>query len=232
MLAVIVNTIAIVLGSMIGLLFQAGIPKRVSDTMVQAMGLCTIIIGLQGVLVESHILLMILALAIGTMIGSFMDWEGHVRTWSERLLAHFVGQGQAARIANAFVTGCLIMNVGAMVIVGPLQAGLLGDYDMLYTKSMLDFVIAIMLTALMGIGVMASAIMTLLIQGGIEIFATSLVAILSDQMIGEISCVGSLIIVAVGINMMKLKELNVLNFVPALFVAPILVALGNYLGLL
>ena len=214
MLAVIVNTLAIVLGSMIGLLFQAGIPKRVSDTMVQAMGLCTIIIGLQGVLVESHILLMILALAIGTMIGSFMDWEGHVRAWSERLLARFVGQGQAARIANAFVTGCLIMNVGAMVIVGPLQAGLLGDYD------------------IMGIGVMASAIMTLLIQGGIEIFATSLVVILSDQMIGEISCVGSLIIVAVGINMMKLKELNVLNFVPALFVAPILVALGNYLGLL
>lgn len=97
---------------------------------------------------------------------------------------------------------------------------------------MLDFVIAIMLTAVMGIGVMASAIMTLLIQGGLEIFATSLVVILSDQMIGEISCVGSLIIVAVGINMMKLKELNVLNFVPALFVAPILVALGNYLGLL
>lgn len=75
MLAVIVNTIAIVLGSLIGLFFQAGIPKRVSDAMVQAMGLCTIIIGLQGVLVESHILLMILALAIGTMTGSFMDWE-------------------------------------------------------------------------------------------------------------------------------------------------------------
>lgn len=232
MIAVLINTIAIIIGSFLGLLFRAGIPQRVSDTMVQGLGLCTILIGLQGALREGHVLVTILSIAIGILWGSYSDWDGHVSAWSERLMARFVGQGQAAKVANAFVTGCLIMNVGAMVIVGPLQAGMLGSYDMLYTKSLLDFVIAIMLTAVMGIGVMASAIVTFLFQGAIELFASSIASVLSDQMIQEIACVGNLIIVAVGINMMKIKDIKVLNFVPALLVAPILVWLGTLLGCL
>ena len=115
---------------------------------------------------KKHILILIVSVVIGILIGEWGDWDGHVNRWAEKVTSRYTKSGDAAGIANAFITSCLIMNVGAMVIVGSLAAGLAEDYTMLYTKSLLDFVSGIMLSAAMGIGVMGSAVFTLVFQGG------------------------------------------------------------------
>lgn len=229
--AVLLNTIAIILGSAIGLLFRRGLPKPLTDVIMEALGLCTVVIGIQGVLAETNILIMILSAVIGVFIGEAMDWDGHINRFAERVTGRFSGKGEAASIASAFVTSCLIMNVGAMVIVGSLDAGLRQNYSILYTKSLLDFVSGIMLSAAMGIGVMGSALFTLVFQGGIVLFAEFLAPYATDALVNELSATGSLLILAIGLNMIGVTKFKVLNYVPALLVVPFAMELMALLGL-
>lgn len=187
---------------------------------MQALGICTVLIGIQGAVSEKHVLLLIISVVIGVIIGEWGDWDGHVNRWAEKVTVACTKSGDAAGIANAFVTSCLIMNVGAMVIVGSLAAGLAEDYTMLYTKSLLDFVSGIMLSAAMGIGVMGSAVFTLIFQGGIVLLARYIAPFCSPLLIEELSHTGSLLILAIGLNMIGLTKFKVLNYVPALLVIP------------
>ena len=187
---------------------------------MQALGICTVLIGIQGAVSEKHVLLLIISVVIGVIIGEWGDWDGHVNRWAEKVTVACTKSGDAAGIANAFVTSCLIMNVGAMVIVGSLAAGLAEDYTMLYTKSLLDFVSGIMLSAAMGIGVMGSAVFTLIFQGGIVLLAQYIAPFCSPLLIEELSHTGSLLILAIGLNMIGLTKFKVLNYVPALLVIP------------
>lgn len=187
---------------------------------MQALGICTVLIGIQGAVSEKHVLLLIISVVIGVIIGEWGDWDGHVNRWAEKVTVACTKSGDAAGIANAFVTSCLIMNVGAMVIVGSLAAGLAEDYTMLYTKSLLDFVSGIMLSAAMGIGVMGSAAFTLIFQGGIVLLAQYIAPFCSPLLIEELSHTGSLLILAIGLNMIGLTKFKVLNYVPALLVIP------------
>ncbi|MCI7613704.1 MAG: DUF554 domain-containing protein [Selenomonadaceae bacterium] len=221
MFAVIVNTLAIVAGSLIGLLLRRGLPERLTGALMQGLGLCTVLIGVQGAIQESNILVMIVSVVLGILIGEAVDADGHVNRFTERLLSRFAGGGgESGRLANAFVTSCLIMNVGAMVIVGSLDAGLRADYAMLYTKSLLDFISGIMLTAAMGIGVMGSAVFTLLFQGGIVLLAEFIAPFVSDYIVQEMACTGCLIILALGLNILELTKIKVINYLPALAVVP------------
>ncbi|MBO5993134.1 MAG: DUF554 family protein, partial [Acidaminococcaceae bacterium] len=147
MFAVIVNTITILIGSSIGLLLRKGLPESISDAMMKGLGLCTIVIGLQGTIEEENILVLILSTIIGIIIGEWLDVDGRINRGAERLTSRFAGAGDGAKIAQAFVTPCLIMNVGAMTIVGSLDAGLRGNFGMLYTKSLLDLIAGIPMAA-------------------------------------------------------------------------------------
>ena len=220
MFAVIVNTLAIAIASLIGLGLRRGMTKNITDAVMQALGICTVLIGIQGAVSEKHVLLLIISVVIGVIIGEWGDWDGHVNRWAEKVTVACTKSGDAAGIANAFVTSCLIMNVGAMVIVGSLVAGLAEDYTMLYTKSLLDFVSGIMLSAAMGIGVMGSAVFTLIFQGGIVLLAQYIAPFCSPLLIEELSHTGSLLILAIGLNMIGLTKFKVLNYVPALLVIP------------
>lgn len=187
---------------------------------MRALGICTVLIGIQGAVSEKHVLLLIISVVIGVIIGEWGDWDGHVNRWAEKVTVACTKSGDAAGIANAFVTSCLIMNVGAMVIVGSLAAGMAEDYTMLYTKSLLDFVSGIMLSAAMGIGVMGSAVFTLIFQGGIVLLAQYIAPFCSPLLIEELSHTGSLLILAIGLNMIGFTKFKVLNYVPALLVIP------------
>ncbi len=222
MFAVIVNTLAIILGTTVGLLLRRGIPRHISEAIMKALGLCTVIIGIQGAVAEERILLMIVACVLGVLIGEWLDWEGHVNRFTERITSRFAGQGEGAKMANAFVTSCLIMNVGAMVIVGSLNAGLSADYTLLYTKSLLDLVSGTIMGAAMGVGVMGSALFTLLFQGGIVLFAEWLAPFISPELIKEVACTGSLLILAIGFNMLEITKFKVINYLPALVMVPVL----------
>ena len=192
---------------------------------MQALGICTVVIGAQGAVAEPNILIMIVSAVIGVFIGEWLDLDGRINRFTERLTSRFAGEGEGARIANAFITSCLIMNVGAMVIVGSLNAGLRADFAMLYTKSLLDFIAGIMMAAVMGIGVMGSGLFTLFFQGGIVLLAQYIAPFLSDQLITEVSCTGSLLILALGLNMLEVTKIKVLNYLPALAVVPVVVTL-------
>ena len=217
MWAVIVNTIAIIAGTTVGLLLRRGLPDSITDAVMKALGLCTIVIGIQGAIVEQNILLLIVATVIGVAIGEAGDIDGHVNRWTEKLTSRFTGAGEGAKVANAFITSCLIMNVGAMTIV---DAGLVGDFDMLYTKSLLDFVAGIMMGAALGVGVYGSAAFTLVFQGAIVLTAGFVAPFASDVLISELSTCGSIMILALGLNMVDLTKFKVLNYLPALIVVP------------
>ena len=204
-------------------MLKKGIPEKVSQAIMEALGVCTLVIGIQGTAAEPNILIMIISVVIGVLIGELFDLDGNINRFTEKITSRFAGKGEGAKIANAFVTSCLIMNVGAMVIVGSLNAGLRADYAMLYTKSLLDFVAGIMMAAVMGIGVMGSGIFTLLFQGSIVILAEYIAPFLSDQIVTEISCTGSLLILALGLNMIGLTKIKVLNYLPALIIVPLAV---------
>ncbi len=232
MFAVIVNTLAIVAGSLIGLLLRKGLPERLTNALMQGLGLCTVLIGVQGAAKESNILIMIISIVLGLLVGEACDADGHVNRFTERLMSRFAkGSGEADRIASAFVTSCLIMNVGAMVIVGSLDAGLRADYTMLYTKSLLDFISGIMMTAAMGIGVMGSAVFTLVFQGAIVLLAEFVAPFVSDYIIQEMSCTGCLIILALGLNMLELTKIKVINYLPALVAVPLVAYAARALGM-
>ena len=220
MFAVIVNSAAIVLGCLIGLFLRRGIPKGIADALMQGLGVCTVVIGIQGAVQEQNILVMVVAVVVGIFIGEATDLDGRVNGFAERAASRFSGSGEGARIAHAFVASCLIMNVGAMVIVGSLNAGLQGDFAMLYTKSLLDFISGIMMSAVMGVGVMGSAGFTLLFQGGIVLLANYIAPYLSDAIIAELNSTGCLIILALGLNMVGITKLKVINYLPALAIVP------------
>ena len=226
MFAVIVNTITILIGASIGLLLRKGLPESVSDVMMKGLGLCTIVIGLQGMIEEENILVLILSTIIGIVIGELLDVDGHINRVAERLTSRFAGKGEGAKIAQAFVTSCLIMNVGAMTIVGSLDAGLRGNFGMLYTKSLLDLISA----AAMGVGVMGSALFTLVFQGGIVLLAEYIAPYLSETLIKELICTGSLMILAIGFNLLGVTKLKVLNYLPGLLVVPLALKLMQALG--
>ena len=243
MFAVIVNTIAIIVGTLIGLLIRRGISDRLTQAVMQALGLCTVIIGVHGAIQTNNILIMIISVAVGVGIGEYFDIDKKINSSTERLLNRFVknrnqdaqskkSEGTSAqKITEAFITSCLIMNVGAMVIVGSLDAGLSENYTMLYTKSLLDFISGIMLGAIMGIGVLGSAAFTLIFQGAIVLCAQLIAPFMSDLLISELSVTGCALILAIGLNMLKITSLKVLNYIPALLIVPLAIKIVDVFGI-
>lgn len=232
MFAVIVNTIAIIIGTCVCLLVKKGIPKEISSNILKALGVCTVIIGVQGAIQTSNILILILSIALGVFVGEFFNFEGKVNRFSQNLLGKIAkGENSVSKITEAFITSCLIMNVGAMVIVGSLDAGLRENYSMLYTKSLLDLISGIMLAATMGAGVFGSAAFTLIFQGTIVLLSKYISPYMSEFLIGEISSTGCAIILALGFNMIGITQFKVINYIPALLMVPLSIFIIDLLPL-
>ena len=216
MLGVIVNTIAVLIGSTIGLFCKKGIPEKFSDAVMKGIALCTIYIGISGALKGEDTIVLILSVVIGAFIGTALDIDGFIEGIGEKLQGKFGG----SRIAEGFMTASLLFCIGAMTIVGSLNAGL-GDNEMLYTKSVLDFISSIMLTVSLGIGVMFSGAFVLVFQGAIALLASLLMPVLTTPLINEMICAGSLLIIGMGLNMLGATKIKVANYMPAIFLAPV-----------
>lgn len=223
MIGVIVNAAAVIVGSIVGLLFKKGIPKRFTDAVMIGIGLCTIYIGISGTLKGENPLILIISIVIGSIIGTWMDIDKQVNALGEWIGKRFKApSGSSVSVAEGFVTGSLLFCIGAMTIVGSLNAGLTGDNEMLFTKSVLDLISSAMLSVSLGIGVLFSASFVLIFQGSIVLLAQFLQPILTDSAIAEITCTGSLMIIALGLNIIGLTKIKVANYLPAIIVAPIL----------
>ena len=235
-LGTIINTVAVLVGGLLGLLLKNGIAKKFESILMQSLGLATIFIGAAGVLkymlvlengtfTTRGIMLLIFSLVIGCIIGQWLDIESKMETIGIKLKA-------AARVKNnnrfveGFVTTSLIICVGAMAIVGAMEDGLSGDYSMLVTKALLDFALVAILASTYGIGVIFSAIPIFVYQGSITLIAALFGAVISDALIEALSFVGSSLIFCVGVNLVREKTFRVANMLPALLV-PILWELCN-----
>ncbi|MCQ2550692.1 MAG: DUF554 domain-containing protein [Clostridia bacterium] len=214
MLGVLVNTAAVIAGSTIGLLFKKIIPRKCADFVMTALALCVIYIGISGALKGDDVLVVIISMVIGSIIGFALKLDDHINNLGNRLQDRFGGQS----LAEGFVTASLLFCVGAMTIVGSLQAGLTGDNTMLFTKSSLDFISSIIFASSLGIGVMLSAAFVLVFQGLIVVLAQFLSPVLTDVIIANMTCVGSLLIIAIGLNMLKVTNIKVMDMVPAIFI--------------
>lgn len=228
MLGVVVNTVAVIIGSLIGTLCKKGIPHRLSSAIMIGIGLCTIYIGIDGMLCDSEPIVAIVSLVIGALIGTLLNIDFRLNRVGERLSAKLAKNGEN-RLAEGFVTATLLFCVGAMAIVGSLSAGLHGDNSMLYTKSVLDFTSSLMLSSTFGIGVMLAAIPLTVYQGVICLASGFLEPFLSGGAIAAISCVGSIIIMGLGFNLVGISKLKIADYLPAILVAPFIFYLFDFL---
>lgn len=227
-LGTIVNAAAIIAGGVSGALLRSGLPERFRETVMQALGLSIIMIGLSGALQgiyvvtaggklsREYIMLMIFSLVGGAIIGELLNIEDKLEKlglWIEKKFLKNSGN-----FAEGFVTASLVFCVGAMAIVGSLEDGLTGDTGTLFAKAILDGVISVIFAATLGIGVAFSAIPVFLYQGLITIMAGYIKPWLTESVISQTSLVGSILIIAIGINVLELKRIKVGNLLPAIFI--------------
>jgi uncharacterized protein len=210
----IVNVLTILIGGAIGLLFRKRFPERISETALQVMGLFTLLIGVGMALQGQEMILVLISLALGAMIGEWINIEKRLDKlgdWIERRLE--IKEGSPAK---GFIYASLVFCVGSMAIVGSITDGVKGDSSILVTKAMMDGIISIPFAAGMGFGVLGSAIPILLYQGGLTLLAKLLQPIFNPTVVRELTSVGGVIVMGIGINILGLKKIRVGNFLPAL----------------
>lgn len=221
MIGTMINTVAILVGSLLGLLLKKGIPEKVQQAVQQGEGLCVLFIGLSGVINESDVVGVIICMVVGAAIGAAVDIEKRLNNLGNRLEVRFSTGSNKGSFAQGFVTASLVFCVGAMAIVGAMESGLHGNHATLIAKSVLDGVFSIIFASSFGIGVAFSAVAVFVYQGAIALCAGFIAPVLTEQIIGLMSSVGGLLIAGIGLNMIYDKKIPVGNMLPAIF-APLL----------
>lgn len=219
MLGTLVNVAAVIVGSLAGLLLKKGIPEKISDTVMKGVALCVLYIGISGSLVGKNTLITIISMVIGAVIGTLLDLDGKLNRFGERIQEKLKGRaGAGSSVAEGFVAASLLFCVGAMAVVGSMQSGISGEHSTLFTKALLDGISSIVLASTLGIGVILAAGAVLVYQGAITLLAQWVAPFLSDYAVAEMSCVGSLLIVALALNMLGITKLKTANYLPAIFI--------------
>ena len=219
----IVNAAAVVGGSLLGLLIKQGIPERYQKTVMQGLGLTTLIIGLQMSFKTQNILIVIFSLVLGALMGEAICIDRRLERFGDWITTKL--GSRYGNVGEGFITASLIYCVGAMAIVGSIQDGLTGDASTLYAKSMLDGVSSIVFASTMGVGVALSSISILIYQGAITLLASQVSSIFSEAVVREMTAVGGALILAIGLMILDIKKLNVANLLPAIPVAGIIAML-------
>lgn len=222
MFGVTVNALAIIVGGFLGLLVKKGVPERYSDAIMKGLGLCVLYIAIDGALEGTNVLVLIISVAIGAVVGTFLKLDEGIRTIGNKLEQKFKSGDEKSTFAEGFVTASLLFCVGAMAVVGSLDAGLTGDNSTLYTKALLDGIMSIVFASTLGVGVLFSGALVFIYQGLIALLSGAIQPLLTDYSIAEMSCVGSVLMIAVALNMMNITKIKVMNLVPAVFIPIIL----------
>ena len=217
MLGTIVNALAILAGGAVGLLLKNGIPKKIADTVMSGVGLAVLYIGISGSLEGSKTLVAILSIVVGGALGAWINIDGGLNRFGEAVQKKFSKKEEEGNtFAEGFVTCSILFCVGAMAVVGSLQSGLTGNHETLFAKSLLDGISSMIYTAALGPGVLLSAVPVFIYQGAITLLAGVLSPLLAEDVIREISCVGSILIIGIGLNLLKVTKLKIANYIPAI----------------
>ena len=228
-LGTIINTLAIILGGLGGLLFGRFLKESVQDALCKACGVSTLFLGIAGALegmltvegtgvVSGGTMLVIGCIALGSLIGGLLNLEDGMERFGQWLKIK-TGNARDARFVDAFVTASLTVCIGAMAIVGSIQDGIKGDYSILAAKAVLDFIIIMVMTCSMGKGCIFSAIPVAIFQGSITALAGLIKPLMTDAALSNLSRIGSILIFCVGVNLVWGKKLKVANMLPAVIFA-------------
>ena len=215
MLGTFANVAAIVVGGLIGALLKNGLSAKISDTVLKGLALCVLLVGIINALKVSNLLFVFIAVVIGAIIGEWLDLDQKLKALGDGIAAKLKGRG--GKVSEGFVTGSLLYCVGAMAIVGSLESGLSGNHQTLYVKALLDGVVAIIFASTLGIGIVLSAFSVLLYQGAITLAAASLQPLLSEATKADMTSIGGLLIIGLGLNMLEQHNIKVANLLPAVF---------------
>lgn len=221
----LVNVVAVVAGSLIGMSAGDRMPDRYRSIVLSALGLGTLLIGFKLALLTQHLSLVLGALLLGAITGTALDLDGRLNRLAQWLKS--VARQESATFVTGFVSASLLFCVGPLTIVGSIQDGSTGDHTLLYTKSLLDLFAATALASSLGIGVLFSAITVLIIQGGLTLAGGYLAALTEGAVIDEMSSVGGLMIVAIGLHLLEIKKIPLANLLPGLiFIVPMVLFLA------
>lgn len=226
----IINAVLVIIGSFTGLLLKKAIPERLKTSMVQSLALATATIGLTGIINASstvtesgtlngnYTILMVLSMACGTFLGELINIEKHLDNLGEFFQKKFSAENSGSTFAQGFVTASLVFCVGSMAILGSLNDGILHDPTILITKSLLDMIMAVVFASTLGVGVMFSAVTVVVYQGIITLCASFLSPLLTQEVIAQMSFVGSILIMGIGLNFLYKPTLKLANMLPSMFV--------------
>ncbi|MBQ8807837.1 MAG: DUF554 domain-containing protein [Clostridia bacterium] len=237
-----VNAVLVIVGSLAGLFLKKAIPERLKTSMVQALALATMTIGITGVINASscvikggrlsgnYTILMVLSMAIGTFIGEIINIDKHLNNMGIFLQNKFSPEKSDSTFAQGFISASLVFCVGSMAILGALNDGILRDPTILITKSILDMIMSVVFASTLGIGVMFSTVTIIVYQGLITVCASVLTPYLTDAVIAQMSFVGSILIMGIGFNFLYEPKLRLANMLPAMFIPPLWYIILNLFG--
>ncbi|MGB4438805.1 MAG: DUF554 domain-containing protein [Sedimentibacter sp.] len=219
MLGTIVNSLAIIIGGLIGIVFKNIIPAKLSDSLLKASGLAILAVGIKLSLVGENLTLLIICILIGTLIGELINIEGRLDHLGEIIESKL--NNKESNVIAGFISCTLVYCVGSLSILGAIQSGLSGNNEILFSKALLDGIVSISMAVSMGVGVVFSSISVFLYQGTITLLAQSMQSLLSDVVVNEMTAIGGTLIMAIGLNFLEIKRIKVGNMLPAIFL-PIL----------
>lgn len=223
-LGTIINVAGILLGGLIGMLFGKFITPRFQEILMKGNGVCVVFLGISGALAEmlpeksDGALMLIVSVAVGSLLGELLNIEKRVEDFGEWLKVKTHSNGEAS-FANGFLTTSVTVCVGAMTIIGSIQDGISGDYSILLAKTILDFILVIIMTASLGKGCIFSVIPVIVIQGGITALARLIEPYMTELALSNLSVVGSVLIFCVGCNLIRKDTFRTANMLPAILIA-------------
>jgi uncharacterized membrane protein YqgA involved in biofilm formation len=218
MTGTIVNAVAVAVAGAVGLSVRRHIPEKITDIVFQAIGLVIVVIGVKMALEMQNILLGVISLVAGSVAGQWIEIDSRLERLSEWLRRRVGGasDGAQGRFTEGFVTATMLFCIGSMAILGAIEDGMGNTPTVLYTKSVIDAASAFILAATLGVGVIFSALPVLIYQGALTIMASLLMRYMSDAMLADMTGIGGVMIIGLGINLMRIKEIRVANMLPAL----------------
>jgi len=220
MLGTLINSGAVIAGSVAGLLIHSKLPPKITTITFQGIGLFTVFIGVTNAMKTQNPLVMIFSMVIGGIVGESLDLGAYLERFSNFFKTKIHSQNE--KFSEGMISAFLLFCMGAMTILGAIEEGLDHPPKLLLAKSVLDGFASVALSTTFGIGVLFSVIPLFLYQGGLTLFATLLQTLLSDVVVNEISAVGGLILIGLGLNILAIKEIHILNMLPALLIAGVL----------
>lgn len=233
MTGTLINIIAVLIGGSLGTWLGNRLPERMRETVLHGLGLVTLVVGLHLTLETQNILIVMGSVLLGGLLGEWWRIDVGLEKLAERLrsrVARRVSSAGLGHFTEGFVTASLVFCVGPVTILGAIQDGLRGDYSLLAIKSLLDGFSALAFAASLGIGVLFAIVTILVYQGGLSLLAHLAQAFLTDPMIHEMTATGGVLILAIGLLLLDVKRIRVANLLPALVIAPLVVAALTALG--